>query len=262
MYLCKAMRIASISLLSALLVFAVNPAPPARAAQAADSSKIKVWVNTNSGVYHCPSTRWYGKTKAGVFMEQREAQQKGYRPAYGKTCDSGSTSSSSESEATSSLGTECGLERWPVKVLTDKDRTLVDFRPVDTTVTALNNLNRHETLAYDRRANDVEVRVYRVRARLVGMHDEADSDLHLVIAEPDRPDVTMIAEIPAPFCAIGSGHEKAYETAQAGARGISLGSLIEIEGVGFFDFIHGQTGVARNGFELHPVLRIRALQAR
>src|ERR1044072_6792609 len=44
---------------------------------------VKVWVNTNSGVYHCPGTRWYGKTKSGQFMTQREAQAKGYRPAYG-----------------------------------------------------------------------------------------------------------------------------------------------------------------------------------
>jgi hypothetical protein len=26
--------------------------------------------------------------------------------------------------------------------------------------------------------------------------------------------------------------------------------------VGFFDFLHGQNGVAPNGFELHPVLSI------
>ena len=195
-------------------------------------------------------------------MQQREAQQKGYKPASGKTCGSASASSTSENEAIqNSLGVQCGFERWPVKVLTDKDRALVDFKPADTTVTALNNLKRHNTHPYDRRAKDEELRVYRVRARLVEMHDEADSDLHLVIAEPDQPDVTMIAEIPAPFCALGSGHESDYETARADARGTALGSLIEIEGVGFFDTIHGQTGVARNGFELHPVLRIRALQA-
>lgn len=47
---------------------------------------IKVWVNTNSGVYHCPGTRWYGNTKHGEYMTQREAQKKGYRPAYGKVC--------------------------------------------------------------------------------------------------------------------------------------------------------------------------------
>jgi len=47
---------------------------------------VKVWVNTASGVYHCPNTRWYGKTKQGEYMTQAEAQKKGYRPAYGKVC--------------------------------------------------------------------------------------------------------------------------------------------------------------------------------
>ena len=51
-----------------------------------ESAKVKVWVNTNSGVYHCPGTRWYGNTKSGRFMTQREAQSKGYRPAYGAVC--------------------------------------------------------------------------------------------------------------------------------------------------------------------------------
>jgi hypothetical protein len=46
----------------------------------------KVWVNTASGVYHCPGTRWYGATKHGEYMTQAEAQKKGNRPAYGKVC--------------------------------------------------------------------------------------------------------------------------------------------------------------------------------
>lgn len=54
----------------------------------ADQGKpdVKVWVNTASGVYHCPGTRWYGATKHGEYMTQAEAQKKGYRPAYGKVC--------------------------------------------------------------------------------------------------------------------------------------------------------------------------------
>jgi hypothetical protein len=47
---------------------------------------VKVWVNTASGVYHCPGTHWYGNTKRGEYMPQAEAQKKGYRPAYGKVC--------------------------------------------------------------------------------------------------------------------------------------------------------------------------------
>jgi hypothetical protein len=54
--------------------------------QSAGSATVTVLVNTNSGVYHCPGTRWYGKTKSGQFMTQREAQSKGYRPAYGAVC--------------------------------------------------------------------------------------------------------------------------------------------------------------------------------
>lgn len=47
---------------------------------------VKVWVNTKSGVYHCPGTRWYGNTKEGEYMTQRQAQASGYRPAYGSVC--------------------------------------------------------------------------------------------------------------------------------------------------------------------------------
>ena len=54
--------------------------------QSTGSANVIVWVNTNSGVYHCPNTRWYGRTKSGRYMKQRDAQLKGYRPAYGAVC--------------------------------------------------------------------------------------------------------------------------------------------------------------------------------
>ena len=47
---------------------------------------VRVWVNTNSGVYHCPGSHWYGATKSGSYLKQSEAQQKGYRPAYHRAC--------------------------------------------------------------------------------------------------------------------------------------------------------------------------------
>jgi hypothetical protein len=34
---------------------------------------------------------------------------------------------------------------------------------------------------------------------------------------------------------------------------------MEITGVGFFDFEHGQSGVAPNAIELHPVLDVRRI---
>lgn len=51
-------------------------------------NEIRVWVNTSSGVYHCPGTRWYGKTKHGKYLSECEAQKEGYRPAYGHSCGS------------------------------------------------------------------------------------------------------------------------------------------------------------------------------
>ena len=54
--------------------------------QTADNPNVKVWVNTASGVYHCPGTRWYGVTKRGEYMTQKQAQEKGNRPAYGRYC--------------------------------------------------------------------------------------------------------------------------------------------------------------------------------
>lgn len=47
---------------------------------------VRVWVNTKSGVYHCPAAHWYGATKMGLYMKQSEARQKGFRPAYHRPC--------------------------------------------------------------------------------------------------------------------------------------------------------------------------------
>ena len=61
-------------------------APRTPTQQTQGNPDVKVWVNTRSGVYHCPGTQWYGKTKQGEYMTQKQAQEKGYRPAYGKVC--------------------------------------------------------------------------------------------------------------------------------------------------------------------------------
>jgi len=52
----------------------------------AGNPSTRVWVNTDSGVYHCPGTRWYGATKEGTYMAQAEAKRRGYRPGYGRLC--------------------------------------------------------------------------------------------------------------------------------------------------------------------------------
>jgi len=60
-----------------------TPAKPAAApaqAPSANSSGM-VWVNTESGVYHMPGSRYYGKTKQRKYMTEADALKAGYRPA-------------------------------------------------------------------------------------------------------------------------------------------------------------------------------------
>jgi hypothetical protein len=54
---------------------------PTVAVPPADSDQI--WVNTKSGKYWKPGSRYYGKTKRGEYMSVEGAIQKGYLPANG-----------------------------------------------------------------------------------------------------------------------------------------------------------------------------------
>ncbi|MFZ0314913.1 MAG: hypothetical protein WAL85_19580 [Candidatus Korobacteraceae bacterium] len=65
---------------------AKKAATPPESSATQGNPEAKVWVNTKSGVYHCPGTHWYGATKSGEYMKQSEAQQKGFRPAYYRPC--------------------------------------------------------------------------------------------------------------------------------------------------------------------------------
>ena len=46
----------------------------------------KVWVNMESKVYHCPSDKWYGKTKKGEYLSEADAKAQGFKPDHGKAC--------------------------------------------------------------------------------------------------------------------------------------------------------------------------------
>jgi hypothetical protein len=153
----------------------------------------------------------------------------------------------------------CGVERWPVKVLIDDDTSRVDLTPRPTTISALARLPAPRAERPQRRRLPLEFRTFRVRAIIIGGDDsENDGDIHLIIADPVDRNVTMIAEIPDSACALGSRHASAYAEARRVMARLTRGTEIEveIEGVAFWDRPHGQSGVAPNAIELHPVLRI------
>jgi len=56
-----------------------TPSKSTNEQSAPTNSTGMVWVNTESGVYHKPGTRWYGKTKQGKYMTEADAQKAGYR---------------------------------------------------------------------------------------------------------------------------------------------------------------------------------------
>jgi hypothetical protein len=58
----------------------------AAAPVAAGGGAGKVWVNTDSQVYHCQTSHWYGKTKTGQYMTEAAAKAAGARPDHGKAC--------------------------------------------------------------------------------------------------------------------------------------------------------------------------------
>jgi hypothetical protein len=68
----------------------------------------------------------------------------------------------------------------------------------------------------------------------------------------------MIAETPSSLCTKGATAKRRKQMAAARGRA-RVCAKARVVGVAFFDYLHGQTGVARNGIELHPVLGFACL---
>ena len=159
----------------------------------------------------------------------------------------------------------CGVERWSVKTGTDADADLINLQSTtSSTIASLDALPAPSSLPSNNRVQPTETTVFRLSATLTEFKLEADSDYHLVLS--DGAGHTMISEIPDPAC-VGSSSRllSRIQTArgQFDAKYTPTGTFhvvnvpVTVTGVGFFDFLHGQTGVAPNGIELHTVTDIQ-----
>jgi hypothetical protein len=169
---------------------------------------------------------------------------------------------------------KCGTERWDIKTLSDPAAKQVDLTPKTATVKELYDMTAPTEGAT---RNTSEKKTYTVHAKLVGYKIEfdkknntGDHDFHIVIQDMNGPE-TMVVEIPDPQCGgvCSSGERAAILQArksflngvaqppEASFRTLATPVDVDITGVLFFDFAHGQTGLAKNCVELHPVLSIK-----
>jgi hypothetical protein len=144
----------------------------------------------------------------------------------------------------------CGVERWTVKTLQDRPHLL----PVRT-VTLRYLVTRPAPASLPSTRLAFERHVYRVIAAVTLVRHEADDDYHLVLRDRGQ---TMIAETPALNCTT-SATPQMRSAMQRARNAVRLCTRAAVTGVAFFDFDHGQTGVALNAIELHPVLSFRCL---
>jgi hypothetical protein len=168
-------------------------------------------------------------------------------------------------------------QRWAVKTGADPGaQQLAGQAPTMTTIADMRALAVPAVLPQDARTPGAEETVWQLDATLTGYKHESDGDYHLVIADAQQN--TMIAEIPDPAAlAQGSFFTQQITAARqafdnqfgiqapvaapldAAALGTSLihaAELVTLQGLGFFDFAHGQDGVAPNAIELHPVISV------
>ena len=148
----------------------------------------------------------------------------------------------------------CGVERWGIKTLKDRPRLFPARR---TTVAHLVGLPRPSPFPPAGRLRS-ERHIYTVTGAVILDRTEDDLDHHLVLRSGKR---TLIAETPSPTCTVGATalRRKQMKSARAVA---GICAKARVVGVAFFDFLHGQTGVAPNGIELHPVLGFVCLKGR
>ena len=157
------------------------------------------------------------------------------------------TPSSASLEAPNS---SCGVERWTVKTLQDRPVLIARKR---TTVAFLVSLPRPSSFPDWRMP--FERQVFQVTAPVTLVRPEDDRDLHIVLRAGRK---SMIAEAPASSCTRRAKLYRRRQMARA-RQAVRLCRRARVTGVAFFDFKHGQTGVAPNAIELHPILGFTCL---
>ena len=164
---------------------------------------------------------------------------------------------------------DCGVERWKIKTLSDRDTVLINFTKVEKT-------SIHEQVALkrpsiNRNSRHISERtVYEMSCSIVGYKREAgDKDIHIIL-EDEETEETLVAELPSSRCPeinLTSRSKLFFELEKWFVANIGYPTSnfvylkkhipVIITGIGYFDYVHGQIGMATNGREIHPILGIK-----
>jgi hypothetical protein len=150
----------------------------------------------------------------------------------------------------------CGQSRWDVKTLNDKDASKINFKPIDTTIAALDTISVPKTEAHTPRLPK-ERQVYRIRsARVEKYREDHDWSVHVILSQGNA---RMSVELLNPGCAFGSKyknifreqHDRFYgavdEVPQTWESDV-WHMVVDVTGVLFFD-VNGKA-------KLYPVLQM------
>jgi hypothetical protein len=165
-----------------------------------------------------------------------------------------------------SLTLACGTERWAVKIGADRDAAAINLTPEAVTIADLSDLRAPPSpnTRSKTRFQPAEFKTFTLSGILTVIKKEADDDYHLVVMAEGDVEGTMIVESVSPKCTKGSIFKnqivqvrKDIDAKLGAIKGKKKPHIpVTVTGIGFYDPIHGQEGVAPNGIELHPILEI------
>jgi hypothetical protein len=156
----------------------------------------------------------------------------------------------------------CGVDRRAVKVLNDTDASKITFFARRAEIADMVKFKCPEKVSRTLPRFGNEFYVYQFNCIIKEYRKEDDGDYHLVLQDAGDSAKTMVGEILNPNCddLKNNPHLQEYITVRAEFEKCILPKnkvkegYYKLKGVCFFDRVHGQLGVAKNGVELHPIL--------
>jgi len=157
-----------------------------------------------------------------------------------------------------------GEEHWAQKVLIDKAADSIDLTILPATIKDLTSIDTklpENKYKESKPRMEIERHIYQIKHCIISdILRENDNDLHLVIE--DGHGNHMIAEVPDELCADAKKSDWSGNFEEVRITVLKYANnyrhfLFTVTGVLFVDKSHGQTGVAPNSIELHPIIDIK-----